>query len=79
MNTRHFFPQNRPSSTAPVVKRIASRYCTGSASSASFIMKKELPQIKAAANSIGFASRVIHFSLILDYLVIAKELMNMVQ
>ena len=39
-----------------MVKRMASRYCTGMASRVSFMIKKELPQMKAAAKSMGLAS-----------------------
>ena len=57
----HFFQQMRAIRTAPMVKRMASRYWTGMASRAFFIIKKELPQMKAAAKSIGFASFFITF------------------
>lgn len=55
-----------------MVNRIASRYCTGMASRAFFIIKKELPQIKAAAKSIGFAALLTKFPLIRGHLIIVK-------
>ena len=51
---------------------MASRYCTGMASRAFFMIKKELPQIKAAAKSMGFAALRMIFSLIVLTFVIVK-------
>ena len=48
-----------PSKIAPAVNRRASKAYTGRLSSAFFIMKKEVPQIRAAENSIGLASFLI--------------------
>ena len=62
-----------------MVNRIASRYCTGIWSRASFMMKKELPQIKAAINSMGLASFLMVCSLMFSHLVIAKELLSVVE
>ena len=56
---RHFFQQNSPSSTAPVVNRKTRSQKGGTASKVFFIIKKEVPQIKAARNSRGLARRRI--------------------
>ena len=69
---RHFFLQISARSRAPTVNRMASRYCTGMASRAFFMIKKELPQIKAAAKSMGFAALRMIFSLIVLTFVIVK-------
>ena len=65
---RHFLPQSSPTRTAPVVKRKVSNHSTGTESRVFFIIKKEVPQMKAAKNKSGLASLRIRTGSMFDQL-----------